>query len=53
MAWFTHQHVIIQALLVTLFTYGVTALGAGTVFFFKSINRKVLDGMLGFAGGGS
>ncbi|MDR3193645.1 MAG: ZIP family metal transporter, partial [Treponema sp.] len=24
---------------------------AGTVFFFKSINRKVLDGMLGFAGG--
>jgi ZIP family zinc transporter len=35
----------------TLFTYGVTALGAGTVFFFKSIKREVLDGMLGFAGG--
>jgi ZIP family zinc transporter len=51
MAWFTSQHVILQALLATLFTYGVTALGAGTVFFFKSINRKVLDGMLGFAGG--
>lgn len=35
----------------TLFTYGVTALGAGMVFFFKTINRKVLDAMLGFAGG--
>lgn len=35
----------------TLFTWGVTALGAGLVFFFKTINRKVLDGMLGFAAG--
>ena len=51
MEWFLRQNVIIQALLCTLFTYGVTALGAGTVFFFKTINRKVLDGMLGFAGG--
>jgi zinc transporter, ZIP family len=41
----------VQALLATLFTWGVTALGAAMVFFFKSINRKVLDGMLGFAGG--
>jgi ZIP family zinc transporter len=38
-------------LLATLFTWGVTALGAAMVFFFKTINRKVLDGMLGFAGG--
>jgi ZIP family zinc transporter len=51
MAWFANQPVILQALLATLFTYAVTALGAGAVFFFKSINRKVLDGMLGFAGG--
>jgi ZIP family zinc transporter len=51
MEWFQHQHVIVQALWATLFTYGVTALGAGTVFFFKTINRKILDGMLGFAGG--
>jgi ZIP family zinc transporter len=29
----------------------VTALGASAVFLFKSINRKVLDGMLGFAAG--
>ncbi|AEF84012.1 zinc transporter, ZIP family [Treponema primitia ZAS-2] len=51
MEWFLNCPVILQALLATLFTYGVTALGAGTVFFFKSINRKLLDGMLGFAGG--
>ncbi|MFQ3547040.1 MAG: ZIP family metal transporter [Termitinemataceae bacterium] len=42
---------ITQAFFATLFTYAITALGAGMVFFFKSINRKVLDGMLGFAGG--
>ena len=35
----------------TLFTYGVTALGAAMVFFFRSINKKVLNGMLGFAAG--
>jgi ZIP family zinc transporter len=51
MEWFKNQPVVVQALLATLFTYGVTALGAAMVFFFKSINRKALDGMLGFAGG--
>jgi ZIP family zinc transporter len=51
MTWFSEQNVVLQALLATLFTYGVTALGASMVFFFKGINRKVLDGMLGFAGG--
>lgn len=40
-----------QALFATLFTWGVTALGAALVFFFKRINQKVLDGMLGFAAG--
>jgi ZIP family zinc transporter len=40
-----------QALMGTLFTYGVTALGASLVFFFKSINKTVLNGMLGFAAG--
>jgi ZIP family zinc transporter len=40
-----------QALLATLFTYGVTALGAALVFFFKTIKREILDGMLGFAAG--
>lgn len=49
--WFTGLDHTLQALLATLFTWGVTALGAGMVFFFKEIDRKVLDGMLGFAGG--
>jgi len=44
-------HPIIQALLATLFTWGVTALGATGVFLTREINRRVLDGMLGFAAG--
>ena len=50
-AWFTGLNPVLQALIATLFTWSVTALGAAFVFFFKSINRKVLDGMLGFAAG--
>lgn len=42
---------IVQALFATLFTWGVTALGAAGVFLAKEINRKVLNGMLGFASG--
>ncbi len=42
---------VMQALFATLFTWLVTALGAAVVFFFKGINRKVLDAMLGFASG--
>ncbi len=49
--WFTGLHPVAQALVATLFTWFLTALGAGLVFFFKRINRKVLDAMLGFAAG--
>ena len=42
---------VVQALLGTLFTWGLTALGAALVFFFKSINKRMLNGMLGFAAG--
>ncbi len=42
---------VLLALMATLFTYGITALGAGMVFFFKSINKKILNSMLGFAAG--
>jgi len=45
------ENPIMQTLLATLFTWGVTALGAAMVFFFKEINKKVLDAMLGFAAG--
>lgn len=40
-----------QAFIATLFTWGVTALGASLVFFFKRMNQKVLDAMMGFAAG--
>ena len=49
--WFKSLDPIIQALIATCFTWFVTAAGAALVFFFKTINRKVLDGMLGFAAG--
>ena len=42
---------ILAALLATTFTWGLTAFGASFVFFFKNMNRVVLDGMLGFTGG--
>ncbi len=42
---------VLLALVATLFTWGVTALGAALVFFFKEINQKVLNTMLGFAAG--
>lgn len=42
---------IILALVATTFTWFVTAAGASMVFFFKSINKKILNSMLGFAAG--
>ncbi len=48
---FKDLHPVIQAFLATLFTWGMTALGAAGVFFFRELNRKILDGMLGFAAG--
>jgi zinc transporter, ZIP family len=49
--FFEGQDPVLQALYATLFTWGVTALGASFVFFFKKMNRAVFDGMLGFTGG--
>ena len=49
--WIAQFHPITQALIATLFTWGVTALGAGLVFVFVSVNRKVMDCMMGFAAG--
>lgn len=49
--WFKALNPIMQAFLATCFTWMVTALGASLVFLFKGINRKLLDGMLGFAAG--
>ena len=44
-------HPINQAIDAGHFTWGMTAAGAGLVFFFKEVDRKILDGMLGFAAG--
>jgi len=49
--WIQHTNPILLALYATLFTWGVTASGASMVFFFKSINKRVLNAMLGFAAG--
>ncbi len=42
---------VLQAFLATLFTWGMTAAGAALVFGTKKVSRKLLDSMLGFAGG--
>jgi len=49
--WFRAADPVLQALLATLFTWAVTALGAATVFLVKTIERKTMDVMLGFAAG--
>uniref|UniRef100_A0A7E4VUU6 Zinc transporter ZIP11 n=1 Tax=Panagrellus redivivus TaxID=6233 RepID=A0A7E4VUU6_PANRE len=42
---------VLQALLASLFTWGVTALGAALVFVLPANSKKVLDVSLGFAAG--
>jgi len=49
--WFINLSPTIQALVATMFTWGVTMLGASIVLFFKKINKNIMDAMLGFAGG--
>ena len=49
--WFSELNPVVQAFLATMFTWGVTALGASPVFFFTTVSRTLLDGMLGFAAG--
>ena len=49
--WFSSLNYVIQALIATIFTWTVTALGASIVFLFKKINKSIMDAMLGFAAG--
>ena len=49
--WFINLNYILEALIATLFTYLVTAIGASIVFFFKKISKNIMDAMLGFAAG--
>lgn len=48
---FCQLHPVVQALLATLFTWGVTALGAAVVFLFRTVHQRFLDAMMGFAAG--
>ncbi len=48
---FSSLNPIVQALIATGFSWFMTAVGSGLVFFFKTINKRVLDTMLGSAAG--
>lgn len=49
--WLLEYNPVLLALFATIFTWVVTALGSSMVFFFKTLNQKVLNTMLGFAAG--
>ncbi|MBE6148385.1 MAG: ZIP family metal transporter [Firmicutes bacterium] len=42
---------VVQAFIACMITWGITSLGAAIVFFFKKVNKNLLDGMLGLAAG--
>lgn len=44
-------HPVLQALVATCFTWGLTALGAAGVFLAREVSKRLLDAMLGFAAG--
>lgn len=49
--WFENADPVLGALVATTFTWLMTATGAAFILLFKSFNRTVLDGLLGFTGG--
>lgn len=49
--WFRNADPVLQAFVATCFTWAVTALGAAMVFFTRTVSRRLLDAMLGFASG--
>lgn len=49
--YFAEIDPVLAAFYATCFTWLLTAAGASTVFFFKTLRRVVLDGLLGFTGG--
>ncbi|MDD2971527.1 MAG: ZIP family metal transporter [Lachnospiraceae bacterium] len=49
--WFMGIDPVLQGFIATMFTYGVTALGAAVVLACKKVNQKFLDVMMGFSGG--
>lgn len=51
MSWFGNINPIYQALIAGIFTWFITALGALIVCFFKEMNKRILDTILGFSAG--
>lgn len=51
MSFLQNASPVLPALIATLFTWLMTALGSATVFFFKKVNPKILNTMMGFAAG--
>ncbi|NIZ40799.1 ZIP family metal transporter [Entomospira entomophila] len=49
--WLASLNPVLAAFIGGSFTWATTALGATFIFFFKTINRKILDASLGFAAG--
>jgi ZIP family zinc transporter len=49
--WFAGINPVAQALVATLFTWSMTAIGAAAVFFFRELDRRLLDAALGFTAG--
>ena len=42
---------VLMALIATIFTWLITVIGSGIVYFFKKVNKNILDGMLSIAAG--
>ncbi|MBQ6840679.1 MAG: ZIP family metal transporter [Bacilli bacterium] len=51
LSYFLELNNVVQAFIACMITWGITALGAAIVFFFKKVNKNLLDGMLGLAAG--
>ena len=49
--FFSNLSPIYQALIASLFTWSITILGASIVFFFKKVNKSIMDALLGFSAG--
>ena len=51
LTYFFELNNILQAFIACMITWFITSLGALIVFFFKKVNKTLLDGMLGLAAG--
>ncbi len=49
--FFINLSPVLQAFFACIFTWSITALGASIVFFFKKVNKTLMDALLGFAAG--